>query len=93
MVGKLVTKGINRAVAVRKMRSALDGLFIEGLKTNIPLHKVIMNEENFVRGTYSTKYIEEVRPHEKVDTSFNFPKVCEKLASIESTKIWHQRNS
>ena len=30
MVGKLVTKGITRSVSLRKMKAALDGLFIEG---------------------------------------------------------------
>ncbi|MGZ3807813.1 MAG: acetyl-CoA carboxylase biotin carboxylase subunit [Bacteriovorax sp.] len=87
MVGKLVAKGIVREVAVRKMKAALDGLLIEGLKTNIPLHKVIMNEENFNKGHYSTNYISTVKPQEKVDTSMDFIAVYKKIAGIEARRM------
>ncbi|MGZ3789055.1 MAG: acetyl-CoA carboxylase biotin carboxylase subunit [Bacteriovorax sp.] len=87
MVGKLVAKGIVREVAVRKMKAALDGLLIEGLKTNIPLHKVIMNEENFKKGHYSTNYISTVKPQEKVDTSMDFIAVYKKIAGIEARRM------
>jgi len=66
MIGKLVAFGINRDVAIRKVRSALSGLFIEGMKTNIALHREILKEENFLRGIYSTKYLEEYSPQEKL---------------------------
>lgn len=87
MVGKLVVKGIIRDVAVRKMRAALDGLLVEGLKTNIPLHKVIMNEENFKKGHYSTNYIATVKPQDKVDTSLNYVEIYKKLAGIEARRM------
>lgn len=87
MVGKLVVKGIIRDVAVRKMRAALDGLLVEGLKTNIPLHKVIMNEENFIKGHYSTNYISTVKPQERVDTSMNYVDIYKKLAGIEARRM------
>ncbi len=87
MVGKLVAKGIIREVAVRKMRAALDGLLLEGLKTNIPLHKVIMDEENFKKGIYSTNYISTVKPQEKVDTSMDFVAVYKKIAGIEARRM------
>lgn len=87
MVGKLVAKGIIREVAVRKMKAALDGLLIEGLKTNIPLHKVIMDEENFKKGIYSTNYIATVKPQEKVDTTMDFIDVYKKIAGIEARRM------
>jgi len=87
MVGKLVAKGIIREVAVRKMRAALDGLLIEGLKTNIPLHKVIMNEENFIKGHYSTNYIATIKPQDKVDTSMDFVAVYKKIAGVEARRM------
>ena len=58
MVDKLVTKGITRQIALRKMKAALSGLLIEGLKTNVPLHKVILENQKFIDGNYSTKFIE-----------------------------------
>lgn len=87
MIGKLVTKGINRKIAIRKMICALDGLHIEGLKTNIPLHKVILREENFINGNYSTDYIGKVRPQDSVKTDFNYMRIFNKLAGIEANRM------
>lgn len=87
MVGKLVTKGILREVAIRKMKAALNGLLIEGLKTNIPLHKIILEDEVFAKGNYTTNFIAQEKPQEKVDTNINFPKVYKILAAIEARKM------
>jgi len=87
MVGKLVTKGINRYVAVRKMRAALKGLFIEGLKTNISLHQVIMENENFKNGSYSTNFIIVENPQAKINTEIDFLKFYKELAGIEARNI------
>lgn len=67
MVGKLITKGLNRSVAIRKMKAALSGLVIDGLVSNIPLHKKIMSEPSFVKGEYTTNYIYEIKPHESLE--------------------------
>jgi len=87
MVGKLITKGINRKVALRKMRAALDGLLIEGLKTNVPLLEVILDEENFILGKYTTNYITEVKPQEKIKAEFNHLRVYQTLAGIEARRM------
>lgn len=87
MVGKLVCKGIVRDVAVRKMRAALDGLFIEGLKTNMPLLKVILSEEKFCEGIYTTNYIKEIAPQDRVKTDFNHLRFYEFLAGIEARRM------
>lgn len=62
MIGKLIARGHNRKVVIRKLLSALAGLAIEGIKTNIELHKVILKEDNFIAGYYTTNYINEVKP-------------------------------
>lgn len=87
MVGKLVTKGIRRRVAIRKMRAALDGLFIEGLKTNVPLHKVILDNKNFIEGKYSTNFISEEEPQKEINTDFDFLKIYKMLATIEARRM------
>jgi acetyl-CoA carboxylase biotin carboxylase subunit len=87
MVGKLVAKGIIREVAIRKMRAALDGLLIEGLKTNIPLHKVIMNEESFNAGKYSTAYIGTIKPQEKIKTEMDYTSIYKKIAGVEARRM------
>ena len=87
MVGKLVAKGIIRDVAIRKMRAALDGLLVEGLKTNIPLHKVIMKNEVFLNGKYSTNFITTEKPQDQVDTSMDYTALYKKIAGIEARRM------
>jgi acetyl-CoA carboxylase biotin carboxylase subunit len=87
MVGKLVAKGIVRDVAIRKMRAALDGLLVEGLKTNIPLLKVIMKNEVFVNGKYSTSFITTEKPQDQVDTSMDYTALYKKIAGIEARRM------
>lgn len=83
MIGKLIAKGFNREVALRKIKSALDGLIIDGIKTNIALHKVILNEENFMKGKYSTNYIGTVKPQDKVMEKEEIEAFMIKVAGIE----------
>ncbi len=87
MVGKLVCKGIVRDIAIRKMKAALDGLFIEGLKTNIPLLKTIMWNENFSEGVYSTDFIKVEEPQSKVNTEFDHLRVYKMLAGVEARRM------
>ena len=58
MVGKLICYGENRDVAIARMKSALNELIIEGIKTNIPLQQVIMADENFQHGGANIHYLE-----------------------------------
>ena len=87
MIGKLIAKGFNRHVAMRKVRAALDGLKIEGIKTNIPLHKVILDEEVFRSGNYSTHYIQTVKPQEKVVAVENIEEFMKRIVAIEMNQL------
>ncbi len=57
MIGKLICYGENRDVAIARMRQALDELIVEGIKTNIPLHKEILRDENFQHGGTNIHYL------------------------------------
>lgn len=83
MIGKLIAKGFNREVALRKVRNALDGLVIDGIKTNIALHKVILREKSFVAGEYSTAYIGKIKPQEQVKAKEDIEAFMLKVAAIE----------
>lgn len=87
MIGKLIGHGHNRQVAMRKVRNALDNLYIEGIKTNTELHKVILREENFMAGNYTTNYIAEVNPNEKVEDSLSDERIIKTLVSTEFKNI------
>ncbi|GHF00815.1 acetyl-CoA carboxylase biotin carboxylase subunit [Thalassotalea profundi] len=58
MIGKLITYGDNRDVAIARMRNALNELVIDGIKTNIALHKEILNDKGFVNGGANIHYLE-----------------------------------
>jgi acetyl-CoA carboxylase biotin carboxylase subunit len=58
MIGKLVTHGENRKVAIARMRGALTEIIIEGIKTNVPLHLSLMTDGNFQAGGTDIHYLE-----------------------------------
>ncbi|GGO66295.1 acetyl-CoA carboxylase biotin carboxylase subunit [Bowmanella pacifica] len=58
MIGKLITYGENRDVAIARMRHALNELVIDGIKTNVPLQQKIMADENFRNGGTNIHYLE-----------------------------------
>ncbi|MCO4756260.1 MAG: hypothetical protein KC478_17390, partial [Bacteriovoracaceae bacterium] len=91
MIGKLIGYGHNRNVVIRKVRSALSGLYIEGIKTNVPLHRVIVEEESFKRGLYTTDYINEVAPQERVESLKNVDSLYEKAIAIEISALQERR--
>lgn len=61
MIAKLIVHARTRELAIARMQRALEMMVIEGIKTTIPLHQRIMADENFRRGTFSTKFMEEFK--------------------------------
>ena len=60
MVGKLVVWGSDREQAMARGRRALAEYRLEGIKTTIPLHLRLLDDEVFVSGGYHTGYLEEL---------------------------------
>jgi acetyl-CoA carboxylase biotin carboxylase subunit len=58
MIAKLIVHGRDRAEALAKMRLALDTFIIQGVSTTIPFLRRLMDEENFVKGDFHTKFLE-----------------------------------
>ena len=58
LIGKLVTHGENREVAIARMRVALSEIVIEGIRTNIPLHERLMDDAGFLKGGANIHYLE-----------------------------------
>jgi acetyl/propionyl-CoA carboxylase alpha subunit len=83
MIGKLIVKGFNRKVALRKTLNAVKNLHIDGIKTNTFLHEIIIEEPKFVDGCYSTNYISEVSPQEHVPTLISEIELYQKAISLE----------
>ena len=59
MIAKLITVAQSREEAILKMRRALDEYIIEGVKSTIPFHRKLMVDENFNKGNFTTKFMED----------------------------------
>jgi acetyl-CoA carboxylase biotin carboxylase subunit len=58
MVAKLITRGNNRMEAISRMRRSLEFTVIEGIRTNLPLHRRIINDPDFIRGHLDTGFLD-----------------------------------
>ncbi len=58
LIAKLIVFAQTRDGAVSKMLSALDEFTIEGIKTTIPFHRQVMEDDRFARGTFDTSFLE-----------------------------------
>ena len=58
MVGKLIVHGRDRQQALDRMRRALEELIVDGIKTNIPLHRKIISNDAFIQGRYDVHSLE-----------------------------------
>ncbi|MEN4052434.1 MULTISPECIES: acetyl-CoA carboxylase biotin carboxylase subunit [Sulfurimonas] len=63
MIGKLIVYALEWDGVVKKAMRALDEFYIDGIITNIPLHKAIVNDEDFRAGVFDTSYLEKKLPN------------------------------
>ncbi len=59
LIGKVISHGENRKMALERMYRALSEYLIRGIKTTIPLHKAILSDPAFISGKATTGYLEE----------------------------------
>ena len=58
MIGKVITFGDTREQAIMRMRIALSEMVVEGIQTNLPLHRDLLADSSFVAGGTSIHYLE-----------------------------------
>ena len=58
LIAKLIAVGPTRDIAIRRLRRAVDETIIDGIRTNLPLHRRILQDPDFVSGNLSTKFLE-----------------------------------
>ncbi|SMP41186.1 acetyl-CoA carboxylase biotin carboxylase subunit [Noviherbaspirillum suwonense] len=58
MVGKVIAYGATRDQAIRRMQIALSEMVVEGILTNIPLHRELMVDARFIEGGTNIHYLE-----------------------------------
>ncbi|MDM1716264.1 acetyl-CoA carboxylase biotin carboxylase subunit [Thiopseudomonas alkaliphila] len=60
LIGKIITWGADRDEAMARMRNALDEIIIDGIKSNVPLHKDLLNDPGFRKGGVNIHHLEEM---------------------------------
>jgi len=58
MIGKVIAYGATRDQAIRRMQIALSEMVVEGIQTNIPLHRELMVDARFIEGGTNIHYLE-----------------------------------
>jgi len=58
LVAKLIVHDQTRDEAIAKMKGALSEFVIEGIETTLPLHKKIFEDPNFIKGRFSTTFLD-----------------------------------
>jgi acetyl-CoA carboxylase, biotin carboxylase subunit len=76
MVGKVIAYGATREQAIRRMQIALSEMVVEGIQTNIPLHRELMVDARFAEGATNIHYLEH-KLADKPDLEHN-PKLAAK---------------
>ncbi|WP_102275183.1 acetyl-CoA carboxylase biotin carboxylase subunit [Cytobacillus massiliigabonensis] len=59
MLGKIIVHGLSRDHAISKMQNVLEQMDIQGVKTNLPLLQKIMENKQFIAGSYTTEFLSE----------------------------------
>jgi acetyl-CoA carboxylase biotin carboxylase subunit len=59
MVGKVISYGVTREQAIKRMQIALSEMVVEGILTNIPLHRELMIDARFIEGGTNIHYLEQ----------------------------------
>jgi len=62
MIAKVIAHGRDRQEAIARMKRTLEMAVIEGIRTTIPLHLKILNDQDFVAGRLSTHFMERYQP-------------------------------
>ena len=60
LIGKLISYGDDREQALRRMQNALDEVLLDGIRSNVPLHKDILKDPGFRKGGVNIHYLEKM---------------------------------
>ncbi len=71
MIAKLIVSGEDRTDALDRSRRALAEYEIDGVVTIIPFHRMMIDDELFVQGKHTTKYLDEQLDHSRLEAAQN----------------------
>lgn len=59
MIGKIISYAPTRDMAIRRMQVALTEMVVEGIQTNLALHRELMHDPSFIKGGTNIHYLEQ----------------------------------
>jgi acetyl-CoA carboxylase biotin carboxylase subunit len=59
LIAKLIAYDENRDACIARLRRALQEFVVDGIRTTVPFHRRVLEHERFVKGQYSTKFVED----------------------------------
>ena len=68
MIAKIIVHGENRQDCIQKTTNALNDFYLSGLKTTVPFCKAVLRSPEFVNGTYTTGWVENVFTTDMLET-------------------------
>jgi acetyl-CoA carboxylase, biotin carboxylase subunit len=79
LIAKVIVHSPNRKAAISRMRRALEMMIVEGIKTNIPLHEVVLEDEDFLQGNIDTGFLLRYDPKERSRSLMSEPASISRL--------------
>ncbi len=70
LVAKLLVYGRDRTEAIARARRALAEFDVEGIVTIIPFHRLMLEDDRFVDGRHTTKYLDERLDHGRIEDAY-----------------------
>ncbi len=67
MIAKLIVDGENRAEVIERGKRALEEFEVDGIETIIPFHRLMMEDDPFVTGRHTTKYLDNELDPERIE--------------------------
>lgn len=83
MIGKLIVSALTWEDVVRKAKRALNEFIIEGIPTNIALHRQIVRDQDFIDGKLDTGFLDTKLQHFNLDAIHNMDNEEAKMKHIE----------
>lgn len=88
MIAKVIVLESNRRDAIKKMKVALDNFFIDGIETNIPLLRAILNSREFKERRFNISFIPKKKNRKKIMEEMKDAK-HEEIASMVAAIAMH----
>ena len=86
MIAKLIVSGKDRKEAIKNCKMALDKVWIKGTKTTLPFFRLLVRNQKFQDGTFTTAFIDEL------DKYYFNSEYEEMLAAWLATKMFAEEN-